>query len=107
MQTILERLISQIMAQGKSRTDATRIATAQLQKTGSLKPGTQERTAKGKKRTAMGAAGRAPDGRVGIDSTSSPCRPHGLDKLHCRLRDRLRPRKRFETRGAAMTARST
>jgi len=61
MQTMLERLVSQLKAKGKSEAQARAIATAHLQKTGNLKKGTTEQTAKGDKRQAMGAAGRAKD----------------------------------------------
>lgn len=61
MQTILERLISQLIAKGMPKPKAIAVATSTLQRTGSLKPGTQELTQKGKERSAMGAAGRAKD----------------------------------------------
>ena len=61
MPKILERLVSQLEAKGKSKKLAYAIATSTLQKSGSLKPGTQELTAKGKARSEMGAAGRAKD----------------------------------------------
>jgi hypothetical protein len=61
MPAILERLVQQLQAKGKSKSAAYAIATSTLQKSGSLKKGSQEMTAKGKKRSAMGAAGRAKD----------------------------------------------
>jgi len=61
MPKILERLVSQLKAKGKSERSAYAIATSTLQKSGSLKPGSQEMTAKGRERSAMGAAGRAKD----------------------------------------------
>jgi hypothetical protein len=61
VQTILQRLISQLEASGMAKPQAVAIATSQLQKSGSLRPGTQTLTSKGKTRSAMGAAGRATD----------------------------------------------
>jgi hypothetical protein len=61
MPKILERLVSQLKAQGKSEDSAYAIATAQQQKAGNLKPGTQQLTPQGAKRQAMGAEGRAKD----------------------------------------------
>ena len=59
MPAILERLVRQLMAKGKSKSQAYAIATATLQKRGVLKPGTRKLTKKGAKRNRMGAAGRA------------------------------------------------
>jgi len=59
MPKILDRLVSQLKAKGVKNPYA--VATSQLQKAGNLKKGTQELTAKGKKRQAMGAEGRAKD----------------------------------------------
>ena len=61
MPKILERAVSQIQAKGADKSKAYAIATKSLQKAGDLKPGSQELTAKGAKRQAMGAAGRAKD----------------------------------------------
>lgn len=61
MPAILERLVSQLRAKGKSKSSAYAIATATLQRSGNLKPGTQEATAKGKRRGAMTPAARAKD----------------------------------------------
>jgi len=61
MPKILERAVKQIQAQGHSKSSAYAIATAALQKSGSLKKGTQELTNKGEKRQGMGAEGRAKD----------------------------------------------
>ena len=61
MPAILERLVSQLRAKGHDQQSAYAIATKTLQRSGSLKPGSTEMTAKGKKRSAMGAAGRAKD----------------------------------------------
>ena len=61
MPAILERLVSQLQAKGHSKQSAYAIATSTLQKSGSLKKGSAEMTGKGKKRSAMGAAGRAKD----------------------------------------------
>jgi hypothetical protein len=58
---ILLRLQQQLRAKGMSPGMATAVATKTLQKSGSLKPGTTSATARGDKRSAMGAAGRAKD----------------------------------------------
>ena len=58
---IRERLVQQLKAKGMPEAKANAIATFQLQKAGDLKAGSTEMTAKGKERTAMGAAGRAKD----------------------------------------------
>jgi hypothetical protein len=50
-----------LKAKGTPESSAWAIATKQQQKAGNLKPGTQDLTAKGAKRQAMGAAGRAKD----------------------------------------------
>jgi hypothetical protein len=57
--SIVERLTSQIQAQGKSKKDAQAIAVARLRNTGSLKKNGAGLTAKGKEKQALGAAGRA------------------------------------------------
>lgn len=61
MPKLLDRVVSQLQAKGMPKSKAFAVGTASLQKSGSLKPGTQNLTAKGKKREAMGAAGRAKD----------------------------------------------
>jgi hypothetical protein len=61
MPAILERLVSQLQAKGKSKSSAFAIATAALQKHGELKKGTQTATAKGKRRGAMTPSARAKD----------------------------------------------
>lgn len=53
MPAILERLVNQLKAKGKSKSSAFAIATSALQKSGNLKKGTQEATSKGKRRGAM------------------------------------------------------
>jgi hypothetical protein len=58
---ILERLVSQLRAKGKSKSSAFAIATAALQRSGNLKKGTQTATAKGKRRGAMTPGQRAKD----------------------------------------------
>lgn len=58
---LYDRLVSQLMAKGMPEDKAHATATSQLQKHGSLKPGTRELTKHGKKREKMGAAGRAKD----------------------------------------------
>jgi hypothetical protein len=59
MPAILERLVSQLQAKGKSKSSAFAIATAALQRSGNLKPGTQQATQKGKRRGAMTPSQRA------------------------------------------------
>jgi hypothetical protein len=61
---ILERLVSQLQAKGKSKQAAYAIATSALQRSGNLKPGTQKATAKGIKRGSMTPAERAKDRAV-------------------------------------------
>ena len=61
MLAIFERLVLQLKAKGMPENKAYAVATSTLQKSGSLKKGTSDMTAKGKKRSAMGAAGRAKD----------------------------------------------
>lgn len=61
MPNILERLVQQLQDKGMPKSKAFAVATKTLQRTGSLKPGTQELTLRGKQRSAMGAAGRAKD----------------------------------------------
>jgi len=58
---IYDRLVQQLRDKGTPLDRAHAIATAQLQKSGVLKRGTRKLTKKGKKRQAMGAAGRAKD----------------------------------------------
>jgi hypothetical protein len=53
MPAILERLVSQLMAKGKSKSSAYAIATSALQKSGNLKKGSQKATSKGARRGAM------------------------------------------------------
>jgi len=59
MPAILDRLVRQLKAKGVKKDRAHAVAVSQLQRAGILKKGTLELTAKGKKRQAMGAAGRA------------------------------------------------
>jgi len=61
MPAILERLVSQLRAKGKSKSSAFAIATAALQRSGNLKKGTNKATAKGKRRGAMTPSARAKD----------------------------------------------
>lgn len=61
MPKILERLVGQLKAKGKSASAAYAIATAALQKSGNLKKGTQKATAKGAKRGSMSPGERAKD----------------------------------------------
>ncbi len=58
---ILTRLTEQLQAKGYGKGAAVAIATKTLQKSGSLKKGTQEMTERGRDRSRMGAAGRAKD----------------------------------------------
>ena len=59
MPKILERLVRQLKAKGKSTSSAFAIATKVLQRSGDLKEGTQEPTAKGTKRGNMTPSQRA------------------------------------------------
>lgn len=61
MPAILERLVKQLKAKGKSTSSAYAIATSALQKAGNLKKGTQQATSKGKRRGAMTPSERAKD----------------------------------------------
>jgi len=61
MPAILDRLVRQLKAKGKSSKAAYAIATSALQKSGNLKKGTTKATAKGKKRGAMTPGQRAKD----------------------------------------------
>lgn len=61
MPKILERLVSQLEAKGKSKKAAYAIATSALQKSGNLKKGSVEPTAKGVRRGNMTAEERAKD----------------------------------------------
>lgn len=64
MPKILDRLVSQLRAKGKSLSAAYAIATSSLQKSGNLKKGSTEATAKGKKRGSMSPSQRAKDREV-------------------------------------------
>lgn len=59
--SILERLVTQLKRKGFGVAQANAIARSRLQQSGVLKKGSDELTKKGKKRQAMGAAGRAKD----------------------------------------------
>lgn len=59
MPKILERLVKQLKAKGKSTQAAYAIATSALQKSGNLKHGSTKPTAKGVKRGNMTPAARA------------------------------------------------
>ena len=61
MPAILDRLVRQLQAKGKSKDAAYAIATASLQKSGNLKKGTRQATSKGEKRGKMTPAARAKD----------------------------------------------
>lgn len=61
MPAILDRLVKQLKAKGKSTSSAFAIATSVLQKRGLLKKGTQKATAKGVKRGSMSPSERAKD----------------------------------------------
>lgn len=71
MPKILERLVHQLEAKGKSKDAAYAIAVSQLQKSGNLKKGSTEATAKGIKRGNMSPADRAKD-RAAKDKGGSP-----------------------------------
>lgn len=59
MPKILDRLVSQLKANGMAEDKAYAVAVSQLQKSGNLKPGTTKATAKGTKRGNMSPAERA------------------------------------------------
>lgn len=61
MPKILDRLVGQLQAKGKSKSAAYAIATSALQKSGNLKKGSTEPTAKGIERGNMTPAQRAKD----------------------------------------------
>lgn len=61
MPAILDRLVKQLMAKGKSKSSAFAIATSTLQRSGNLKKGSQKATAKGKRRGTMTPGERAKD----------------------------------------------
>lgn len=72
MPAILERLVSQLQAKGKSKSSAFAIATSVLQKRGELKKGTQQATAKGAKRGAMTPSARAKDRAAKYSKKNKP-----------------------------------
>lgn len=59
--SILDRLVMQLRRNGMSAAIANATARKRLQQAGILKKGSEELTEYGKKRQAMGAAGRAKD----------------------------------------------
>lgn len=61
MPKILDRLVSQLKANGMDEKKAYAIAVSQLQKSGNLKKGSTEATAKGERRGNMTPAQRAKD----------------------------------------------
>ncbi len=61
MPAILDRLVKQLIAKGKSKSAAYAIATKSLQKAGNLKKGSSEATSKGKRRGKMTPGERAKD----------------------------------------------
>ena len=67
---ILDRLVTQLKDKGMDNDKANAIARSQLQKHGVLKKGTDDLTAHGEKRNAMGAAGRAKDRAAKKDGKS-------------------------------------
>lgn len=58
---IKKRLVEQLKAKGMDTGQAHAIATSQMKKSGNVKSDGKTLTAKGKKRSKMGAAGRAKD----------------------------------------------
>lgn len=61
MPKLLNRLVGQLQAKGKSKDAAYAIAVSSLQKSGNLKKGSTTATAKGKKRGKMSPGARAKD----------------------------------------------
>lgn len=78
MPAILTRLVSQLKAKGYNDRSAHAIAVAALQRSGNLKPGTEEATSKGVERGRMSPGERAKDraakrsGRPTRDFTYDP-----------------------------------
>ncbi len=72
MPRIYERLVGQLRAKGMPTAKAHAVAASALQKAGDLKKGTLELTEKGRKRQAMGAAGRAKDRAAHASSGHTP-----------------------------------
>jgi len=68
---ILERLVSQLQAKGKSKSSAFAIATKALQRSGNLKKGTQQATAKGQRRGSMTPSARAKSRQAKYSGKSS------------------------------------
>lgn len=66
MAKIVDRLVSQLMAKGKSKSSAYAIAIASLQRSKNLKTGTKTATAKGYKRGNMTPSERAKDRQSNI-----------------------------------------
>ena len=58
---IVKRLKEQLIKGGMPPAKASAVAIKKMQAAGNLKPGTTQMTEKGKKRSEMGAAGRAKD----------------------------------------------
>lgn len=71
MPKILDRLVSQLIANGMKESQAFAVATKKLQDSGNLKPGTQEATKKGIERGNMTPSERAKD-RAAKRSGGSP-----------------------------------
>lgn len=67
MPKILERLVSQLQAKGHDKASSYAIATKALQRSGNLKPGSTEPTAKGVKRGNMTPGERAKDRQARYD----------------------------------------
>lgn len=61
MPPILDRLVKQLRAKGKTKSSAFAIATSTLQRAGDLKPGSQAATSKGIRRGKMTPAQRSRD----------------------------------------------
>lgn len=69
MPKILERLVSQLQAKGYDKASSYAIATKVLQRSGNLKPGSTEPTAKGVKRGNMTPGERAKDRQARYDGS--------------------------------------
>jgi hypothetical protein len=67
MPAIRDRLVRQLRAKGYPEGKAQAVATSALQKSGNLKKGSTEATAKGKKRGAMTPGERAKDRQAKYD----------------------------------------
>lgn len=88
MPKILTRLVSQLQAKGHPKGKATAIAVSALQKSGNLKPGSTEPTAKGVARGNMTAAERAKDRASKLSGKSPSAYKYNQLNNTARLKDK-------------------